>query len=258
MASISIAANNVGSVNIDPEEYSFSDHRVLGRYLSQVFPLFLLISAIAVDKRKEIMKKITLITAAFLLGATPFLLFGTFYPFNNKEWIHIEILKILTQYPSIISIIIITSLCTITTLLFIKWRKWKTNQYLFFILLYAICISTINTAAVIYDAQERWYPLEEVQLGIWITKNINPDATFYFDPDNLESFEEASNIDRTNAKDRPLTIIAYWIRGEITNKGDILNGDQKEENNADYIITTKDLNLELIKKGDTIKIYKNA
>lgn len=258
LCTIIIAANNVGSVTIDPEEYSFSDHRIIGRYLSQLFPLFLLVSCIAVDRIRIIKKKHILATALFIAIGTPFFLFGTFFPFNNKEWIHIELFKILTNYPSILSIILITSFLTIITVFFWKKRTWKTKHYIFFLLFYAIAISTINTAAVIYDAQEHWYPLEEVQLGIWITKNIEPEATFYFDPEDLEYFEEASNTDRTDKEDRPITVIAYWIRGEITNIRDILNGNPKEIREADYIITTKDLDLELIKKGETIHIYKNA
>ena len=244
---IFIAANNAGSI------IPYTAHRVIGRYIAALFPLWLLLSL----TQTQIKKSYILITGVFLLFTTPFIIFGVFYPINNSELIWIEIAKTIIS-DKIMSAIIITSIVSLFTLFLLFIRKIKTTTYFTFIAIYFITISLLSTAAVIYDAQERWYPLEEVQMGMWITENLSPSATFYFDPQDLEHFKEGTPIDRTNAEDRPITVIAYWIRGEIINKKIILNlNEEQNPNNADYIITTKTLNKELVKEGATIKIYKN-
>lgn len=246
---IALAANNSG--NIIP----YTAHRVIGRYIAMLFPFWLLLSFLTDQKIK---KSYILITALFLLISTPFILFGTFFPINNSELIWIEISKIILNETSL-NTIFITIVVTFFTLSLLFIKKIKTKTYFTFLAILFIGISLLSTAAIIYDAQERWYPLEEIQLGIWISKNLPDNASFYFDPEDLEYFEERDPIDRTNENNRPITVIAYWIRGEIINQKTILNiHNENYPTNADYIITTKELDLELIKEGDTIKIYKNA
>ena len=114
----------------------------------------------------------------------------------------------------------------------------------------------LNTSAIVYDTNVRWIPIEEVQLGRWISENIPPEATFYFDPNDLEYFEEGTTIDRTNENDRPVTIIAYWIRGNIVNSGEILHKTEELTEEYEYLITTKELDLEKVREGETIIIYK--
>jgi len=243
---IGLAANNSGNV------IPYTAHRVIGRYITILFPLWILLSFMTI----KIKKSYVLLTALFLLITTPFILFGTFFPINNSELIGIEILKRIFNNISIIGISTSITLCTFALFCI---KKIKINTYFTILVIYFLGISLLATTAIIYDAQERWYPLEEVQLGMWITKNLEPKASFYFDPEDLEYFEEGTSIDRTNAEDRPITVIAYWIRGEIINQKTILNIETiNDPTNADYIITTKSLNLDLIKEGETINIYKNA
>ena len=254
IATILLAANNSGNSPLT----QYNDHRVIGRYLSTLLPFLLIIIGIAWEKTKQISKKATIFTAIYLSIATPLMLFGTFFPINNTEWIGIEILKILFGYPNIWATIGITLLLLLITCSFFAVKKIKTNTLLITLICYFITISLLNTAAVIYDAQIRWQPLEEIQLGHWINENLPSDAKFIIDRDNLECFKEQTNEDRTNEYDRPIGIIAYGIRGEIINKDEMLFPCTKMESYKDfsYFITTKDLGLEKVKEGETIKIYK--
>ena len=254
IATILLAANNSGNSPLT----QYNDHRVIGRYLSTLLPFLLIIAGIAWEKTKQISKKATIFTAIYISIATPFMLFGTFFPINNTEWIGIEILKIIFGYPHIWATISITAILILLTLSFLALKRIKKNTLLFMLIIYFITISLLNTAAVIYDAQIRWQPLEEIQLGHWINENLPSDAKFIIDRDNLECFEEQINEDRTNEYDRPLGVIAYGIRGEIINKDEVLFPCTEMESYKDftYFITTKDLGLEKVKEGETIKIYK--
>lgn len=249
ICTIALAANNSG--NVSP----YTDHRVIGRYLITLFPLLIPLSFLALEK--EVLKKKVIVgTAGFILVVTPLIIFGTFFPINNTEWIPIELLKLGTNYPSVISTILITSILTLITLSFLGVKQWKTKTYATIIIIYFITVSMLNTSAIVYDTNVRWIPIEEVQLGRWISENIPPEATFYFDPNDLEYFEEGTTIDRTNENDRPVTIIAYWIRGNIVNSGEILHKTEELTEEYEYLITTKELDLEKVREGETIIIYK--
>lgn len=234
----------------------YTDHRIIGRYIVPLFPLYFIASFIALERKETIKKKYIVGTAIFLGTITPFILFGTFFPVNNMEWIHIELAKNIVNALSFPTTAIITAGLFLATSLLLFIKKYKIKTYATMFLVYFICISLLNTAAIVYDANERWAPLEEVQLGEWITKNIPPEATFYFDPEVLEYFEEGTTIDRTNENERPVAIMAYWIRGDIVNSREILHGEQEENSTYDYFITTKELDLKKVKEGETIKIYK--
>ncbi len=246
-----IAANNSGNV------IPYTDHRVLGRYITTLIPLLILLSIISLQKFKKISKKATIITALSISLITPFLLFGLFFPINNAELIHIELLKMFLSQISFPITITITILLTGITLFFLYKRKISLKTYMTLLFLYFITISLLNTAAIIYDAQQRWEPLEEVQMGIWITKNIHSESTFFFDENSLEVFEEGTTKDRTDENDRPLTVIAYWIRGEIINQKEILNSGEAKKTETDYLLTEEQQGQELIHQEGDLYLYKN-
>ena len=93
--------------------------------------------------------------------------------------------------------------------------------------------------------------LEEVELGQWVNANIEKDATFLIDMDDMPKIDYKDKPSKVfETKDRPIYVIAYWIYGEYT----ITNVSEAEE--YDYIISTQNLKYEIIKEGETIKIYK--
>ncbi|MBI5797816.1 glycosyltransferase family 39 protein [Candidatus Woesearchaeota archaeon] len=254
VTTIFLAANNSGNTSIS----EYNEHRIIGRYISTILPFLIIGSALSFQKFKKIKKTPIIITSMLLLILTPLSMFGTFYPINNTELILIEILKIIFHYPNIFATIGITIILFGLSISTLFLKKVKINTLFTILLIYFIIVSLLNTGAITYDSEIRWEQLEEVQIGNWINKNLPPNASFIIDKNNLECFEQGSNVDRTEENDRPLAVIAYWIRGEIKNRDEILFPCSQMESyeNYDYLITTKELNLEKVKEGENIKIYK--
>ena len=115
------------------------------------------------------------------------------------------------------------------------------------ILAYFLILTLANTTVMFYDTQERWLSSEGAEIGQWINNHLDSNSTFLFDI-NDQTKTQLHKIEIDN-QEKPVQIAAYWIRGEW----DI----SKINENYNYIITTKDLDKELVytSSSDT-KIYK--
>lgn len=246
IAIIFLAANN-GSYAVN-----FRDQRMIGRYVESVLPLFIITGFMSIDRIKKLSKKWTIFTAIFLGGTTYFTLDNTFFPINNTSLTHLGIVSYIVESATIHYTLLISIGIALLTLSLLAIKKYTFKKTVFIAFVYFLTITILNTAVIIYDANERWYPLEEVQLGYWINDNLEPDATFLFDEANIPEtiFREGEHKNLEEAKDRPMHLMAYWIRGDW----DI--GDINTYENYQYIVTTKELNLSLAKRGDTINIYQ--
>ncbi len=244
--SLVLAANNSGSTLV------YTDHRVIGRYMSICFPLFILLSCI--NYKRNLNKTYIWLTAIFLAITTPFITFASFFPINNTSWTHIGITKYFLGdiAPTIIVISII-----LITLSFLLIKHYKRNTYIPLLLTFFILLSALNTAIIIYDAEERWQDTDAVQLGMWISTNIDPEATYFIDFDQDFNYTISHNIDTD--PDRPITVSSYFIPGEISNMKDILDQRRrlpKQGYETDYIITEENMDLELIHEQGNFKLYK--
>jgi len=241
---ILIAANHSGAFE------HYNDYRILGRYISVLFPLFIILGFIALEKYQSFPKKLVLAVSSFLAITTPFIIYNLFFPANNSSWISIGILKYILEIFTVHSTIIITLVIIILSLSLILIKKLNFKYLTSFFLIYFFSLSLLSSAVIVYDSQYRWLNLEQVQLGFWINENLKKDANYLIDIDDKKNYTATISEDPSKPKDRPITIIAYWIRGSV--KEDNISNYQ----NYDYVISTKNLNLSKIKEGDSIKIYK--
>lgn len=227
----------------------YNDSRIMGRYIAGLYPLFIILGTVTLEKFEKIPNYIPILTSIYLSIATPIILFDAFFPVNNMSWSHIGILKYLlinTEYSIIITIILVT-----ISLLFIFVKKSKSILKLF--LVYFIIISLLNTAIIIYDSEVRWYPAEPVQLGIWFNNNIKEQGEIMFITEGYEDeLQELHSDNILSEKQIPERISSYWIRGK-TKEDNISNYE-----NYNYIITRKELPLLVIKEFGDVKIYHNV
>ncbi len=248
---IIIAANNSGAI------IPYTAHRVIGRYMCIIFPLFILLSVINMNRKLN--TSTTILTTIFLAITTPLILFTNFFPINNSSWAHIGTLKYFLDYISLPSTLTITTLVILASFSFLLIKNYKRKTYLTLILTFFILLSTLNTAIIIYDSKERWEDSSSVQLGYWIKENIDHEASFFIDFQDVKDYNETIEHNINLEPDRHLTTSAYWIRGDIVNIKDIFN--QRRSNPyqgymSDYIITTKEYELELIHQEGEIRVYK--
>lgn len=244
---ILIAANNASFFE------HFTDHRIIGRYVEPVIPLIILLGIANLQTRISIRIKIGILLALALF--TPIMLLKDYFPINNMSWTHIGVLKYgLNNIGSpFTSLIITTIVLALAALIFWKIPKTIKNTILLSMLFFG-AVTMLNVAIILYDSNYRWAPLEEVELGKWIDANIDKDATFLLDiddnpPQTMDDFKDRARISSDN-DDQPSWLIAYWIRGDYA--FDTVENYTK----YNYIITTKDLDLEKVKTGKTINIYQ--
>ncbi|MBS3159194.1 glycosyltransferase family 39 protein [Candidatus Woesearchaeota archaeon] len=171
-----------------------------------------------------------------------------FFPINGTSLSEFGASLYILNINSEIIISILIIILFLITIISIKYKK----NFLTITIIF-LTISTIGITMTIYDSKYRWEPIEPIQLGIWINKNIPSNATFHYDKidrEQLRNYTKDSEIKNTIEKSpwRSSLITTYWIRGPIEIK-------TIKENNCDYIISTQTYPLEIIKHGK-IKIYK--
>ena len=244
IGTILIAANN-GSYFSNIE-----DTRIIGRYVETSLGLLILTSLIFINDWKSKWNTQKTILFLFVTITTPFILTKSLLPLNNAGLAHIGVIQIIFQYFNI-PIVLLTILISILTFLLLKIKSIKQKKLLYFLFLYFLLISVLSTGMIMYDSNRNWASLEEVELGQWVNANIEKDATFLIDMDDMPKIDYKDKPSKVfETKDRPIYVIAYWIYGEYT----ITNVSEAEE--YDYIISTQNLKYEIIKEGETIKIYK--
>ena len=244
IGTILIAANN-GSYFSNIE-----DTRIIGRYVETSLGLLILTSLIFINDWKSKWNTQKTILFLFVTITTPFILTKSLLPLNNAGLAHIGVIQIIFQYFNI-PIVLLTILISILTFLLLKIKSIKQKKLLYFLFLYFLLISVLSTGMIMYDSNRNWASLEEVELGQWVNANIEKDATFLIDMDDMPKIDYKDKPSKVfETKDIPIYVIAYWIYGEYT----ITNVSEAEE--YDYIISTQNLKYEIIKEGETIKIYK--
>jgi len=112
----------------------------------------------------------------------------------------------------------------------------------------------MNCAVMIYDSEYKWKSTEAVELGLWFNENIEDQGIVMFD---IEEFEDSLSYthknDITEQEERATLAMAYWLRGDF--KLDTVDNYLDYQ----YIVTKKDLDLEIIKIGkEGTNIYKTS
>ncbi len=229
---------------------NINDTRVIGRYVELAIPFLLLTSIVFMKDWKRNWDFTKIIIIALVSITTPFILTKALFPLNNAGLSDIGALQIFLQILSIPIWVIIIPLLIITIGI-MNTRKIKQRKYLSILFIYFLLTSLLCTAMIIYDTNKNWESLEEVRLGKWINTNLDKNASFLIDETDMPQVDYRDKpSDVTQTKDRPLTVIAYWIYGNyvVTNIS--------EANAYDYVISTQDLPYTIVAQGETIKIYE--
>ena len=231
--------------------------RPIGRYIEIITPLIVINGLITYYKyKKEVKKqlnKFLFITIPLILLSSQ-LMFFSLFPLNNMSLSEIGSLKFILEkiFSENISIIIITiiMLLILFSLIYLNVKKRLINKnFLRIIVVFFIIISLMNFALTYYNSKTFWYNNPQEKLSLWIKENIPENSLILIDKDDCGEFnKDATKILCTDKKSTQLT--ALWIMNKVI-------VEPIDESNADYIITTKKLNLELIKNTENeIYLYK--
>ncbi len=244
IGTILIAANNASYFS------NIEDTRIIGRYVEINLVLLILTSIVFIRDWKSHWDFQKTLILLLITITTPFILTRALFPLNNTGLSLLGTIQIIFQLFKL-QIWLATIPLLIVVFLILKIKKLKANKFLYFLFLYFLIISLLSTSMIIYDANKNWASLEETELGQWININLAKNATFLIDiNDMLDTDFRSKSTNVTETKDRPITVIGYWIYGNYTIT------DVTEAKKFNYIISTQDLPYDIVKEGETIKIYK--
>lgn len=226
--------------------------RPIGRYADTALPILYLLGIISYykyTKDKKSAKIIFLVSIPLILLSSQ-LLYFKLVPINNTTLtllgvINLSLLKTLNQTYSII----LTTLLILatTTLIYFLYKKSKIKP-LKLIVSILIITNLLAYSAIIYNSKTNWENHPQIELSKWISKNIDKKSRILIDEDYCDFFDKTKK-EVLCTKGKSTTLTALWILNPVN-----INSI---DNEADYIITRKKLNLELIKEtSNGIYLYK--
>ncbi len=240
--------------------FKFFTGRPIGRYVEPVLALIITVGLIAYYKlkpKKETVRTIT-ISTSLVLAFSSLLTLGALFPFNNSS------LTYLGTFQYIIEYIFLNKTSTETTF---HWQSFLVMLTLFIILpfivyklkdhkrvILAIFVFLLFNSALAYsvtywNSYNNWYKTEPGQLGLYFNKLDKQQSSVLFDKEGCTS-KILKNNPNTICSGHT-TLIGFWMNNEIG--VDSINNLK----NYDYVITFKNLDLELIGRTESnINLYK--
>ncbi len=232
--------------------------RPIGRYLEIILPLIIINGFITLYNYKNIavkkLKLLLILSIPFILLSSQ-LMFFSLFPMNNMSLVEIGLANfVLQKFLSINLSIIISTFAVLLFLFFFiylnKKKKLLTSKVINFMILFLIMINLLNFSIIHYNSKT-WHEHPQEQLSLWIKDNISEDKVILIDSDDCGNFnKETTKVLCT--KKRSVQLTALWLTNKV-----VIEPIEKAQN-ADYIITTKKLDLQLVKKTENeIYLYKS-
>jgi hypothetical protein len=240
--------------------------RLIGRYVDQILPLFIIGGFIGFDFYvKDKNRNLNLFN--YSLYVLPFVLlslqviFFPLFPVNNMSLAHFGVLKYLLDYilqagsPSIyvllvFSFIAFSALFGVVILSFLD--KIKLRRIFFFFALLFFTVGMLNYAINYYNSSKYWYSSDQMQMGLWINDNVPKNSLVLFDildegmiartnyTDIYESFPDGSYA----------STVDFWMNQKV------IIGDTGNLRGVDYVVSNHFLSLPLLKRVGRISLYE--
>lgn len=231
--------------------------RPIGRYVDVLLPLLMLNGYIGLTKYTSTAKKMKrgMIVLWGITVLSAQLILFKLWPANNMSISWLGVLKYglnkflglpgtandaqwsyLVMFTALITMLFASIYLLYTRGALTQKRIIYTTTTLFLLL------SIMNITITATHARDEWYNDEQMQLGLWINKNLNEKATFLFDS------HACSDRDlRTGSLCHPehhTTLAGFWINNKL------IVGDAEKES-ADYIISRRTLDLPILKQTES-------
>ena len=226
--------------------------RPIGRYVDTALPILYILGLITFfryKKDKKTAKIIFLISIPLIILGSQ-LLYFKLIPVNNISLTLLGVtnLALLNFLNQKLSIIIITTVLIFSSGMIYYLYKNSKIKLLSIISILLIITNLVAYAGIIHNSKTNWENHPQIELSKWISKNIDKNSKILVDEDYCGIFDKNKHeILCTSGKSTALT--ALWIMNPVS-----INSI---ENDADYIITMKGLDLKLIKETpNNIHLYE--
>ncbi len=232
--------------------------RPIERYFASLLPLIVIAGLIGIENNvifnnNKLLKAIILISLLFVISA-PLTLY-TLFPANNPSLIYLGIASFLVELLTKYKIIVMIITLAILPLIVIKVYRLNMRVILTIFLIFFSLVSMLNVSFIVYNANTKWYSLDQTKLGLWLNEMDKGKSTILFDKRDIDrDFRwDSPNL---NQRERSIGIIGFWLNNDII-IGDVVNDRDK----VDFIISTEKLDLQIVNQGKSsesrnIYIYK--
>ena len=227
--------------------------RAIGRYIYCLLPLFIINGFVGFTNNKtKIESKSILTVLAVITLISSQLVFFQMLPINNSNlsWLGVMALA-LNKLTSNITIISITFAVILLCMLYFSFKiSYKINFSRLFvgILFLFLLTSALAVGVTYYRSEKIWLPLEQTQLGIWLSENSDHSSVLLIDKRDCSTYD-LRNADTLCSKNDGSNLIGFWFNGKV------MVSDTFE--NADFIASKHDFNLPVLKETKSgIKIYE--
>jgi len=268
---LAVSNNALGPQPVNlPKIFSYFTSRPISRYLSMLTPLLIVLGTVGLndyyEKQTKIsLKKIIFISLPFFIISSQLSL-DSLLPINNISISFIGILKIIINYlingtfipdnlfdlPVFLIMLLLFITLPFTALLI---SKLNIKKMFCLFLVFLIITNSINFSINYYKSKE-WSKNEQMQLGLWFNENDKKISNILFDINDGVTRKKGSPFSEFNSlfeilnRDQYLTLVGFWMNDNLL----FDNVDKLE--NIDYVISTKKLNLPLLKETEKINVYK--
>ncbi len=229
-------------------------YRSTGRYIEVLLPLFFVGGMIGYQTYEK-KKYLPFFVPAVLALTGSFLIYFQMLPINNMSLVWMGISGLIFSklgIPILLGSLILISFILIDAYLAHKTKLMKLFPIILFT--YFLCFSFINIAGAYYNSELYWAQSEHTQLGQWFNE-YDPNYSNVLIDEDYEGMLTKTSQDvlyEQHKREVKSTIIGFWMNDHV------MIGDIKNLENIDYVVTKKDLSLELIKESENgIRIYKN-
>jgi hypothetical protein len=252
---------NVDKLLYDNPFGDLFNSRPIGRYLDPASTLMMLTGFIVWMRYKipdKIIKGSTIVSTGFVIAGTQ-LLFAPLFLFNNQNltilgslysgleliiYGHAFLGEVFHWVPYIVVSLLLLSLPYI----FYKIRH-KRTLVIWLIFLLILGNSVLSFGIHSWQSNGKWSQSSQSKVGSWINGNVADDSIVMLENIDCDIKDIAKNLDTITCSKRG-TLLGWWINQAL------IFGDEGNLKNADYFITTKNQNLDLVFKDGDIKVYK--
>jgi hypothetical protein len=250
--------------------FSWLPNRPLGRYLDLILPLIFILGFIGfryfeINYKKNRDKLLNLFWIFSPLAFYSCLLtFFPLFPVNNMSLTWLGGLKYITDYlffgqKSFGIVYSYYSLFAFAFLLmgvlwffYFLYRKnlLRLNKLYIYFVIFFFLVSISAYSVTYYNSSKYWYNGEQMQLGLWFNEYDKEVSTVLFDKRDCTNKIWKEKQDTLCEPSGSTTIIGFWMNDNIK------IGDIDDLDGVDYVVSKHDLDLNIIKKINGIKIYK--
>jgi len=250
---IIIASNHsAGSVIKSQTSLPWLTGRAIGRYVCCLLPLFIINGFIGFKNNKtKIESKLILAALIIVTLISSQLVFFQLLPINNSDlsWLGAAFLALnkLTSNIAAISIIFAAALMCMFYFSFKISDKINFSKFFAGMLCLFLFTNVLAIGVTYYRSEKIWQPLEQTQLGLWLSENSDSDSVLLIDKRDCNEYD-LRNIRTLCSKNNGANLIGFWFNGKI------LIGDNIKD--ADFIVSEHDFNLSILKEtANEIRIY---